>query len=97
MIFHFFRIILLKFCHIHFTFLNNRMMQILEYFDDKPDDSANWGIAISSLDELKDDSDENESHRLDSDAIQNESKNISGAERKKLESTERKVIKKIFR
>ena len=30
-------------------------MQILEYFDDKPDDSANWGIAISSLDELKDD------------------------------------------
>ena len=87
----------MKFCHIHFTFLNNRMMQILEYFDDKPDDSANWGIAISSLDELKDDSDENESHRLDSDAIQNESKNISGAERKKLESTDRKVIKNIFR
>ena len=73
------------------------MMQILEYFDDKPDDSANWGIAISSLDELKDDSDENESHRSDSDAIQNKSKNISGAERKKLESTDRKVIKNIFR
>ena len=72
-------------------------MQILEYFDDKPDDSANWGIAISSLDEIKDDSDENESHRLDSDPIQNESKNISGAEKKKLESTDRKVIKSIFR
>ena len=70
-------------------------MQILEYFDDKPDDSANWGIAISSLDELKDDSDDNESHRLDSDAIQNESKNVSGADRKKLESTVRKVIKNI--
>ena len=68
-------------------------MQILEYFDDAPDDSANWGIAISSLDELKDDSDENESHRFDSDANQNESENISGAERKKIESIERKVIR----
>ena len=68
-------------------------MQILEYFDDAPDDSANWGIAISSLDELKDDSDENESHRFDSDANQNVSENISGAERKKIESIERKVIR----
>ena len=68
-------------------------MQILEYFDDKPDDSASWGKSISSLDELKDDSDENESHGLDSDANQNESKTISGAERKRLESIDRKVIR----
>ena len=68
-------------------------MQILEYFDDKPDNSANWGISISSLDELKDDSDENESHREDSNLNLNESKNINGAERKELESIDRKVIK----
>ena len=68
-------------------------MQILEYFDDKPDDSANWGIAISSLDELKDDSDENESHRADSKPDQNESKSINGAERKEIALIDRKVIK----
>ena len=52
-------------------------MQILEHFDDAPDDSANWGKAISSLDEVKDSSDDYESHNTDSDVDQNEFKNNS--------------------
>jgi len=52
-------------------------MQILEHFDDAPDDSANWGKAISSLDEVKDSSDDYESHNTDSDVDQNEFENDS--------------------
>ena len=43
----------------------------MEHFDDAPDDSANWGKAISSLDEVKDSSDDYESHNTDSDDDQN--------------------------
>ena len=74
-------------------------MQILEHFDDAPDDSANWGRAISSLDEVKDSSDDYESHNTDSDVDQNEIENDSNnlkdakdARKKKFAIPSRKVI-----
>ena len=67
---------------------NQRTVQILEYFDDAPDDSANWGKAISSLDEVKDSSDE---HSSDSDADPDVSTILNSPSRKNIRSFKRKV------
>ena len=74
-------------------------MQILEHFDDAPDDSANWGKAISSLDEVKDSSDDYESHNTDSDddqnAFENDLNNLNNAKdarSKKFAIPSRKVV-----
>ena len=68
-------------------------MQILEYFDEAPDDSANWGNAISSLDEIKPNSDDNGSQSSDSDANPNILTNVKKVPQKRTGSFRRKVIK----
>lgn len=68
-------------------------MQILEYFDDAPDDSANWGNAISSIDEIRDSSDNHGSQSSDTDNSPKRSDNVTKVPRKRRGTFNRKVTK----